>query len=104
MLGEKRFETINDLVADGLITMYVDVNAKDYIDQMAVSVPEVQPDGPPEIPERHHSEQRSVSVSVDFIICKYSKRLNVTTLNFEGQAVIGSYLMIKSSNIRLLGS
>ena len=30
--GEKRFKTVNDLVADGLITLYVDSNAKCYIE------------------------------------------------------------------------
>ncbi len=28
-----------DLVADGLITMYVEANAKDYIDHMSFDVP-----------------------------------------------------------------
>ncbi|XP_047136749.1 beta-chimaerin isoform X1 [Hydra vulgaris] len=37
-VGEKQFETIHDLVADGLITLYVDTYAKDYIDQMAANV------------------------------------------------------------------
>ena len=35
--GEKRFETIHDLVADGLITLYVDFNAKDYIEHMTLN-------------------------------------------------------------------
>ena len=34
----------------------------------------------------------------------YSKYLYIRTLNFEGQAAIGSYLMITNSNIRLLYS
>ena len=34
----------------------------------------------------------------------YSKNKFLGTLNFEGQAAIGSYLMIMNSNIRLLGS
>ena len=33
-----------------------------------------------------------------------SKNPYVRTLNFEGQAAIGSYLMITNSNIRLLDS
>ncbi|XP_057292883.1 N-chimaerin-like isoform X3 [Hydractinia symbiolongicarpus] len=37
-VGEKRFETIHDLVADGLITLYVDYNAKDYIEHMNLDV------------------------------------------------------------------
>lgn len=37
MLGEKRFQTIQDLVADGLITMYIDTYAKDYVDTMMIS-------------------------------------------------------------------
>jgi len=36
-VGEKRFETVHDLVADGLITLYVDFNAKDYIDHMTLN-------------------------------------------------------------------
>ena len=35
--GEKRFQTIQDLVADGLITMYIDTYAKDYVDTMMIS-------------------------------------------------------------------
>ena len=42
--GEKRFETIHDLVADGLITMYVDFNAKDYIESMALTASEKRKD------------------------------------------------------------
>ena len=34
----------------------------------------------------------------------YSKNLHIRTLNFEGQAAVGFYLMITNSNIRLLGS
>ena len=37
VLGEKRFQTIQDLVADGLITMYIDTYAKDYVDTMMIS-------------------------------------------------------------------
>ncbi|XP_065053861.1 N-chimaerin-like [Rhopilema esculentum] len=37
-VAEKRFESVYDLVADGLITMYMDANAKDYIDDMAIKV------------------------------------------------------------------
>lgn len=33
-VAEKRFETLNDLVEDGLISMYIEMNAKDYIDTM----------------------------------------------------------------------
>lgn len=36
-VGEKRFQTIQDLVADGLITMYIDMYAKDYVDTMMIS-------------------------------------------------------------------
>ena len=35
--GEKRFKTIQDLVADSLITMYIDTYAKDYGDTMMIS-------------------------------------------------------------------
>lgn len=38
----KRFESVYDLVADGLITMYVEANARDYIEHMSIQVP--QPD------------------------------------------------------------
>ena len=37
ILGEKRFQTIQDLVADGLITMFIDTYAKDYVDTMMIS-------------------------------------------------------------------
>ena len=37
-------------------------------------------------------------------IILYSKNPNVSALNIQGQAVTGSYLMIMSSFIRLLGS
>ena len=37
-------------------------------------------------------------------IFKYSKNPYIRTLNFEGQAADGSYLMITISNTRLLGS
>ena len=47
MLAEKRFESVYDLVADGLITMYVEANGKDYIDHMSIEVPraDVTPNG-----------------------------------------------------------
>ena len=35
---------------------------------------------------------------------QYSKNPYTRTFNFESQAVVGSYLMITNSNIRLLGS
>ena len=34
----------------------------------------------------------------------YSKNPYIRTLNFEGKAAVGSYLMITNSNVRLLGS
>ena len=34
----------------------------------------------------------------------YSKNPYIRTLNFEGQAAVGSYLMITNANIKLLGS
>lgn len=34
-VGEKRFDTLDDLVADGLISMYMDKHATDYIRRMA---------------------------------------------------------------------
>ena len=51
-VGEKRFETIHDLVADGLITMHVDLNAKDYIDTMTLNV-------------RHTSQSEDANDTVD---------------------------------------
>ncbi|EDO42176.1 predicted protein, partial [Nematostella vectensis] len=41
-VGDKRFQTIHELVADGLITMYMDTYAKDYIDTMMIDA--VRPD------------------------------------------------------------
>lgn len=46
-LGEKRFETIHDLVADGLITLYVDFNAKDYIEHMTLNAQRAKQFQPP---------------------------------------------------------
>lgn len=57
-IGEKRFETIHDLVADGLITLYVDFNAKDYIEHMTLNAQRAKQFQPPvdcednEIPEQ----------------------------------------------------
>lgn len=34
-VGDKRFETLQDLVADGLITLYMETYAADYIAVMA---------------------------------------------------------------------
>ena len=48
--GEKRFQTIQDLVADGLITMYIDTYAKDYVDSMMIDA--VKP------PRRDREEKR----------------------------------------------
>lgn len=33
-MGEKRFDTIHDLVADGLIILYIELHAKDYVSQL----------------------------------------------------------------------
>lgn len=38
-VGEKRFDTVHDLVEDGLITMYVEFNERDYISQMTLNIP-----------------------------------------------------------------
>ena len=35
---------------------------------------------------------------------KHSKNPNIRTLNFESQVVVGFYLMVTNSNIKLLGS
>ena len=37
-VGEKRFDSLDELVADGLICMYMDLHAKDYIERMDVDV------------------------------------------------------------------
>eukprot|EP00794_Sanderia_malayensis_P003159 gene3159-3628_t len=50
-VGEKRFESVYDLVADGLITMFVEASAKDYIDHMSFDVI----DSPPCEPLRNQS-------------------------------------------------
>ncbi|CAB4037391.1 Hypothetical predicted protein [Paramuricea clavata] len=55
-VAEKRFETLNDLVEDGLISMYIEMNAKDYIDTMMF-------DPPPAPPERSESSRRRISSS-----------------------------------------
>lgn len=34
---------MNDLVADGLITLYIEMNAKDYIDTMTMNPPPLPP-------------------------------------------------------------
>ncbi|GAB1608549.1 N-chimaerin-like isoform X2 [Argonauta hians] len=36
-VGEKRFDTIHDLVADGLITFYLESRAADYIESLSIS-------------------------------------------------------------------
>lgn len=33
-VGEKKFDTIHDLVADGLIILYIELHAKDYVSQL----------------------------------------------------------------------
>ena len=43
-------------------------------------------------------------ISVNSARTTYSKNPYIRNLNFEGQAAVGSYLMITISNIRLLGS
>ena len=45
----------------------------------------------------HDGEQLNAQFS-------YSKNSYIRTLNFEGQAAVGSYLMIMNSNIRLSDS
>ena len=55
--AEKRFETLNDLVEDGLISMYIEMNAKDYIDTM------MDEDPPPTPPERSEASRRRISSS-----------------------------------------
>jgi hypothetical protein len=56
--AEKRFETLNDLVEDGLISMYIEMNAKDYIETMDFMV-----DPPPEPPKRSESTRTRISSS-----------------------------------------
>ncbi|XP_028405368.1 beta-chimaerin-like [Dendronephthya gigantea] len=54
-VAEKRFETLNDLVEDGLISMYIEMNAKDYIETMMLQ--------PPTPPKRSESTRRRISSS-----------------------------------------
>ena len=63
--AEKRFESVHDLVADGLITMYVEANAKDYIDHMSIEVP------PPTEPDDNeiNSQMKFLDVSGDDQVC-----------------------------------
>ncbi|XP_076322891.1 N-chimaerin-like isoform X1 [Tachypleus tridentatus] len=37
-VGEKRFDTVQDLVADGLITLYLEYNAAEYISMMCAQI------------------------------------------------------------------
>ena len=50
--AEKRFESVYDLVADGIIHLYIEANAKDYIDHMSFNVPEP-------VPETQNSQKES---------------------------------------------
>lgn len=36
-MGEKRFESIHDLVTDGLITLYIETKAAEYISKMTIN-------------------------------------------------------------------
>ena len=54
--AEKRFETLNDLVEDGLIAMYIESNAKDYIDTMMLDA------APPTSERASGEEPKRVSV------------------------------------------
>lgn len=36
-MGEKRFETVHDLVTDGLITLYIETKAAEYIAKMTIN-------------------------------------------------------------------
>lgn len=36
-VGEKRFESIHDLVTDGLITLYIETKAAEYIAKMTIN-------------------------------------------------------------------
>lgn len=36
-MGEKRFESIHDLVTDGLITLYIETKAAEYIAKMTIN-------------------------------------------------------------------
>lgn len=36
-VGEKRFESIHDLVTDGLITLYIETKAAEYISKMTTN-------------------------------------------------------------------
>ena len=51
-------------------------------------------------------DSRSIVILFKYVYVNFnlSKNPNTRTLNFEGHAAVGSYLMIMNSNIRLLGS
>lgn len=92
-VGEKRFESVYDLVADGLISMYIEANAKDYIDHMSIDVIEtpsrdnsvekqpskdLQVDLPGSWPTNDPSKRRSIKPS------EIAKQHNFKVNNFYG--------------------
>ena len=50
------------------------------------------------------SQSLVVLAFIDMTLLLYSKSPKIRTLNFEGLGAVGSYLMIMSANINLLGS
>ena len=52
-VGEKRFDSVHDLVADGLITFYLESKAADYISMM--STQSNYADSPYQVSERRRS-------------------------------------------------
>uniref|UniRef100_A0A669EU39 Chimerin 1 n=1 Tax=Oreochromis niloticus TaxID=8128 RepID=A0A669EU39_ORENI len=83
-VGEKRFESIHDLVTDGLITLYIETKAAEYIAKMTINpiyehvgyttlnqeptlkkhLPHSQeePDGPTPAKDDHNTEERLTSL------------------------------------------
>uniref|UniRef100_A0A669B5Y2 Chimaerin n=1 Tax=Oreochromis niloticus TaxID=8128 RepID=A0A669B5Y2_ORENI len=84
-VGEKRFESIHDLVTDGLITLYIETKAAEYIAKMTINpiyehvgyttlnqeptlkkhLPHSQeePDGPTPAKDDHNTEERVRTIS-----------------------------------------
>ena len=87
--AEKRFETLNDLVEDGLIAMYIESNAKDYIDTLMldaalyVSAPsERASGGSPRRVSVQDEHGRKQAVKKLFNCCNYATN-QLTTIDMD---------------------
>ncbi|XP_054643080.1 N-chimaerin isoform X2 [Dunckerocampus dactyliophorus] len=111
-VGEKRFESIHDLVTDGLITLYIETKAAEYIAKMTINpiyehvgyttlnqeptlkkhVPRGQeaPDGPAPIRDDSNAEERLTSLvrratlRESDMVPKYEKVHNFKVYTFRG--------------------